>query len=35
MDLVDATKAATGNGNLIRYHDSLIDRAVNVLGRVA
>lgn len=35
MDLVSATKAATGNGNLIRYHDSLIDRAVNVLGRVA
>lgn len=35
MELVAATKASTSNGNLIRYHDSLMDRAVNVLGRVA
>lgn len=35
MDLIGATKAATSNGNLIRYHDLLMDRAVNVLGRVA
>ncbi len=35
MDLVAATKAITANGNLIRYHDTLMDRAVNVLGRVA
>ena len=35
MDLIGATKAATGNANLIRYHDLLMDRAVNVLGRVA
>ena len=34
MNLIKATKAVTGNGNLIRYHDSLMDRAVNVLGRV-
>jgi len=35
MQLISATKAATGNGNLIRYHDQTMDRAVNVLGRVA
>ncbi|MEE9211746.1 MAG: flagellar hook-basal body protein [Phycisphaeraceae bacterium] len=34
LQLVAATKAITGNGNLIRYHDQLMDRAVNVLGRV-
>ena len=34
MKVISATKAATGNGNLIRYHDLLMDRAVNVLGRV-
>ncbi len=33
--LIAATKAVTANGNLIRYHDLLMDRAVNVLGRVA
>jgi flagellar basal body rod protein FlgG len=33
--LIEATKAVTSNGNLIRYHDLLMDRAVNVLGRVA
>jgi len=35
MDLINATKAVTSNANLIRYHDTLMDRAVNVLGRVA
>lgn len=34
MDLISATKAVTSNGNLIRYHDQMLDRAVNVLGRV-
>lgn len=34
MDLVSATKAVAANGNLIRYQDSIMDRAVNVLGRV-
>ncbi len=34
MRVIEATKTATGNGNLIRYHDLLMDRAVNVLGRV-
>jgi len=35
MDLINATKAVTSNGNLIRYHDTLMDRAINTLGRVA
>lgn len=35
MQLIASTKAVTANGNLIRYHDTLMDRAVNVLGRVA
>ncbi len=35
LELVAATKAISSNGNLIRYHDTLMDRAVNVLGRVA
>ncbi len=34
MQIVAATKAVTGNANLIRYHDQLLDRAVNTLGRV-
>ena len=35
MQLIGATKATTGNANMIRYHDLLMDRAVNVLGRFA
>ncbi len=35
LQLINATKAVTSAGNLIRYHDQLLDRAVNVLGRVA
>ena len=34
LKIVEATKAVTANGNMIRYHDLLMDRAVNVLGRV-
>ncbi len=34
MQVVAATKAATGNANMIRYHDQILDRAVNTLGRV-
>jgi flagellar basal-body rod protein FlgF len=34
MQVVAATKAVTGNANMIRYHDQLLDRAVNTLGRV-
>ncbi len=35
MKLISATKSVTGNGNMIRYHDLMMDRAVNVLGRVS
>ncbi|MEM9789806.1 MAG: flagellar hook-basal body complex protein [Planctomycetota bacterium] len=35
MKLVAASKSAMGNANMIRYHDTLMDRAVNTLGRVA
>lgn len=34
LKLVKSTRAITSNGTLIRYHDQLMDRAVNVLGRV-
>ena len=35
MKLINSTKNVSANGNLIRYHDLLMDKAVNVLGRVA
>jgi flagellar basal body rod protein FlgG len=35
MQMVNATKDATMGGNLIRYQDEMMDRAVNSLGRVA
>lgn len=35
LDLMSANRAISGSANLIRYHDSVMDRAVNVLGRVA
>ena len=35
MDLVSATKAVSANGNMIRFHDGMMDRAVNTLGRLA
>jgi flagellar basal body rod protein FlgG len=34
MQLIQATKAATASGNMIRYADAMMDRAVNTLGRV-
>ncbi|MEX0777206.1 MAG: flagellar hook-basal body complex protein [Phycisphaeraceae bacterium] len=34
MQLVSSTRAVTDNGNMIRYHDLVMDKAVNVLGRV-
>lgn len=34
LDVINATKSITSNSNMIRYHDLLMDRAVNVLGRV-
>ena len=33
--VIESTKALTASGNLIRYHDLLMDRAVNTLGVVA
>lgn len=35
MNIMATTKAATSNANLIKYHDQLMDSAVNTLGRVA
>ncbi|MEO0587990.1 MAG: flagellar hook basal-body protein [Planctomycetota bacterium] len=35
MKLIAASKSASSNANMIRYHDTLLDRAVNTLGRVA
>ncbi|MFA9478998.1 flagellar hook-basal body protein [Phycisphaerales bacterium AB-hyl4] len=35
MQMIAATKAVSGNGEMIRYHDMLMDKAVNTLGRVA
>jgi len=35
MSIMAATKTATANANLIKYHDTLMDRAINTLGRVA
>jgi len=33
--LTKATKSVSASANLIRYHDSVMDKAANVLGRVA
>lgn len=35
MDVVSATQSISGAANLMRYHDQLMDRAVNTLSRVA
>ena len=35
LALVEATKSVSASGNLISYHDPIMDRAVNVLGYVA
>lgn len=35
MAIIQATKAATANARLIEYHDDMMDRAINTLGRVA
>lgn len=34
VQMINTTRAVSGNANFIRYHDRLLDRAVNVLGRV-
>ena len=33
--MIEATRAITANANMIRYHDVVMDRAVNTLGRVS
>lgn len=33
--MIEATRAITANSNMIRYHDTIMDRAVNTLGRVS
>lgn len=35
MSVMASSKAAQGNARLIQYHDGLMDKAVNTLGRVA
>ena len=35
MAIMQATKAATSNTNLIKYHDQMMDYAINKLGSVA
>lgn len=35
MQMIGATKSVSGNAEMIRYHDMLMDRAVNTLGRLA
>lgn len=35
MDLMNASGAVNTNATVIRYHDQLMDRAVNTLGRLA
>jgi flagellar basal body rod protein FlgG len=34
-DLISATKSATGNANMIKYHDRMMEQAVTRLGRLA
>lgn len=35
MEIVSATKAATGNANMIRYHDQMLNASINTFARVA
>ena len=35
MQITDATRAATANAQMIKYHDQMMNGAVNTLGRVA
>ena len=34
MHVTSAAKTATANANLIKYHDTLMDGAINTLGRI-
>ncbi len=35
MEIVAATKAATGNANMIRYHDQMMNQAINTFARLS
>ncbi|MEM8782165.1 MAG: flagellar hook-basal body protein [Planctomycetota bacterium] len=35
LQVINATKAASGNASMIRYHDTVMDQAINTFGRVA
>ncbi|QNN23264.1 flagellar hook-basal body protein [Planctomycetales bacterium ZRK34] len=35
LEMIGASSAISANANMIRYHDLVMDRAANVLGRVA
>ncbi len=35
MDIVSATKAATGNAKMIQYHDQMLNASINTFARVA
>ena len=34
-DIISATKAATGNANMIRYHDQMLNASINTFARLA
>lgn len=35
MEIVAATKAATGNANMIRYHDQMLNQSINTFARIS
>ncbi|MEM9414890.1 MAG: flagellar hook-basal body protein [Planctomycetota bacterium] len=35
MEIVAATKAASGNANMIRYHDQMMNQSINTFARIA
>ncbi|MFI4860634.1 MAG: flagellar hook-basal body protein [Phycisphaerales bacterium JB063] len=35
MEIVAATKAASGNANMIRYHDQMMNQSINTFARLA
>jgi flagellar basal body rod protein FlgG len=34
MQVINATKSATGNAKMIQYHDMMMDKSINTLGRI-
>jgi len=35
MQIVEATKAATGNAKMIQYHDQMLNASINTFARLA